>query len=360
MLRDPTHYANDTDRPFFGHAQAHVMHRVGYFLPENYQVMAMGTQSVFEIANIVAREQVYQVIDYSLAGGPVRSSLGTAVLTEKATETTLADTWMICGVVSPLSAPHSQAEMDFIQAAARSSRRLAGLCTGAFALGDAGLLDGRRATTHWAFADALRARYPRAQVEEDRIFIVDGEIWTSAGLTAAMDLSLAMVEKDLGHKIASSVAHALVMHYRRAGGQSQHSEMLHLGAKSNRIQAALDYARKNLAQPITVDDLARTVHLSPRQFSRVFQSETGHSPRKAIEQMRLEEARNMIERGRHSLEIVARETGFRDRKHLREVFVRGYGITPQVLRRERRAPTRRTGSVESADRKTQVETETRD
>lgn len=261
---------------------------------------------------------------------------------------------MICGVVSPLSAPHSQAEMDFIQAAARSSRRLAGLCTGAFALGDAGLLDGRRATTHWAFADALRARYPRAQVEEDRIFIVDGEIWTSAGLTAAMDLSLAMVEKDLGHKIASSVAHALVMHYRRAGGQSQHSEMLHLGAKSNRIQSALDYARKNLAQPITVDDLARAVHLSPRQFSRVFQSETGHSPRKAIEQMRLEEARNMIERGRHSLEIVARETGFRDRKHLREVFVRGYGITPQVLRRERRAPTRRTGSVESADRKTQV------
>lgn len=90
MLRDPTHYANDTDRPFFGHAQAHAMHRVGYFLPENYQVMAMGTQSVFEIANIVAREQVYQVIDYSLAGGPVRSSLGTAVLTEKATETTLA------------------------------------------------------------------------------------------------------------------------------------------------------------------------------------------------------------------------------------------------------------------------------
>jgi transcriptional regulator GlxA family with amidase domain len=145
-----------------------------------------------------------------------------------------------------------------------------------------------------------------------------------------------MVEKDLGHEVASSVAHVLVMNYRRSGGQSQHSEMLRLGAKSDRIQAALDYARRNLSQALTVDDLARTVHLSPRQFSRVFQMETGRSPKKAIELLRLEEARNMIERGRHSLEIIARETGFRDRKHLREVFVRGYGIAPQALRRERR------------------------
>ncbi|SEN04922.1 Transcriptional regulator GlxA family, contains an amidase domain and an AraC-type DNA-binding HTH domain [Luteibacter sp. UNCMF331Sha3.1] len=312
------------------------MHRVGYFLPEGFQVMAMGTQSVFEVANLVTREPVYQVTDYSIAGGKVRSSLGTGVYTEAANDAMAADTWMICGVVSPLDWAVPQAGIDFINEAARHARRVAGLCTGAFALGDAGLLRGRRATTHWAFANALRTRYPEARVEEDRIFTVDGSIWTSAGLTAAMDLALAMVENDLGHEVARSVAHALVMHYRRAGGQSQHSEWLRLGPKSDRMHAALDYARRNLAQSLTVDDLARAVHLSPRQFSRVFQAETGHSPRKAVEQLRLEEARNMIERGRHSLEIVARETGFRDRKHLREAFVRGYGITPQVLRRERR------------------------
>jgi len=315
------------------------MHRVGYFLPEGFQVMAMGTQSVFEVANIVAREQVYHVTDYSMAGGRIRSSLGTGIYTEAANDATAADTWMICGVVSPLESTASPTEIDFINEAARSARRVAGLCTGAFALGDAGLLDGRRATTHWAFANALRARCPDARVEEDRIFTIDGSIWTSAGLTAAMDLALAMVENDLGHEIARSVAHGLVMHYRRAGGQSQHSEWLRLGPRSDRMHAALDYARRNLAQPLTVDDLARAVHLSPRQFSRVFQAETGHSPRKAVEQLRLEEARNLIERGRHSLEIVARETGFRDRDHLREAFVRGYGITPQMLRRERRAPS---------------------
>jgi transcriptional regulator GlxA family with amidase domain len=322
------------------------MHKIGYFLPEGFQVMAMGTQSVFEMANIVAREQAYQVVDYSLAGGKVRSSLGTTVFTEAARDAAVIDTWMICGVVNPLSIDHSPAQTDFIRHVAPAARRLAGLCTGAFALGDAGLLDGRRVTTHWAFANQLRKRYPGAQVEEDRIFIVDGSVWTSAGLTAAMDLSLAMVEKDLGPDVASSVAHVLVMHYRRSGGQSQHSEVLRLGEKSERIRAALDYARRNLSQRLTVDELAQTVHLSPRQFSRVFQLETGHSPRKAIEQMRLEEARNMIERGRHSLEVVARETGFRDRKHLREVFVRGYGITPQVLRRERRSPRGRQVEVD--------------
>jgi transcriptional regulator GlxA family with amidase domain len=185
--------------------------------------------------------------------------------------------------------------------------------------------------------EALKAQYPLVQVEADRIFIVDGAIWTSAGLTAAMDLALGMVEKDLGPDVATSVARVLVMNHRRSGGQPQHSEMLKLAPKSDRIQAALEYARKNLSSPLRVDDLARAAHLSARQFGRIFLSETGQSPAKAIEQLRLEAARNMIERGRHSLEIIARETGFRDRSHLREVFVRGYGVTPQSLRRDARS-----------------------
>ena len=312
------------------------MHRIGYFLTEGFQVMAIGTQTVFEFANTVAKENVYEVLNYSLCGREVRSSIGASVATLAADQDAAADTWMISGVVDPLAKDAEPEELAFVRQAAAHARRVAGLCTGAFVLADAGLLDGRRATTHWAYADALKARHPRVQMEPDRIFIVDDGIWTSAGLTAAMDLALGMVEKDLGPEIAQRVAHVLVMHHRRTGGQSQHSELLRLAPKTDRIQFALEYARQNLSKPLSVDELAGVANLSTRQFSRVFQSETGHSPAKAIEQLRLEAARNMVERGRHSLEIIARETGFRDRKHLREVFIRSFGVTPQSLRRDHR------------------------
>jgi transcriptional regulator GlxA family with amidase domain len=146
-----------------------------------------------------------------------------------------------------------------------------------------------------------------------------------------------MVEKDLGAEVARSVAHKLVMHQRRAGGQSQHSEMLDLAPKSDRIQNALNYARKHLNHPLTVDELAATVHLSPRQFSRVFTMETGQSPAKAIEGLRVEAARLMIEQSQHPLDVIAKETGFRDRRHLREVFMRSFGVPPQAVRREARS-----------------------
>lgn len=315
------------------------MHRIGYFLTGDFQVMAIGTQTVFEIANIVAREPIYHVTNYSLRGGEIRSSLGVSVMTRPADSNATADTWMISGVANPTGRTTTAEELRFISEAAARSRRTAGLCTGAFVLAEAGLLNGKRATTHWAFADALQARWPLVQVEADRIFIVDGAIWTSAGLTAAMDLALGLVEKDMGADFAIRVARAMVMTHRRSGGQSQHSEMLALAPKSDRVQKALEHARLNLSKPLRVDDLAKAANLSNRQFARIFLSETGISPAKAIERLRLEEARNLIERGRHSLETIARETGFRDRRHLREVFTRAYQMTPQSLRRESRNVT---------------------
>jgi transcriptional regulator GlxA family with amidase domain len=182
------------------------------------------------------------------------------------------------------------------------------------------LLDGLRATTHWAFVQELRKRYPRVQVEEDRIYAIDGAVWTSAGMTAGLDLALAMVEKDLGAEVARSVAHKLVMHQHRSGGQSQHSEILELSPKSDRVQYALNYARKNLSRSLSVEELAEAASLSPRQFSRVFTMATGTPPARAVEGLRLEAARLMIEQGRHPLEIIARETGFRDRRHARPLF----------------------------------------
>src|SRR3981081_2937621 len=170
---------------------------------------------------------------------------------------------------------------------------IASTCTGAFVLAEAGLLDGRRATTHWHRARELQARFPKVKVEADRIFITDGPVWTSARMTAGIDLALAMIEEDLGIEVARVVARSLVVYHRRAGGQSQFSTLLALEPKSDRIQTALAYAKRNLASPLTVGQLARAAHLSPRQFSRAFRAETGQSPAKAVENLRLEDARGV-------------------------------------------------------------------
>jgi transcriptional regulator GlxA family with amidase domain len=312
------------------------MHRIGYVLCDGFQVMALATQAAFELANFVAKEDFYVVENYSESGGEVRSSLGLSVGTRALSPRSVAQTWIVAGVNNPLAAPATAPVLRFLRRTGTQSRRMAGICTGGFVLAQAGLLDGRRATTHWAFAQALRKRYPGIQVEEDRIYVIDGAVWTSAGMTAGLDLTLAMVEKDLGADVARSVARKLVMHQRRSGGQTQHSEMLELSPKSDRVQNALNYARQNLSRSLSVEELAGAVNLSPRQFSRVFTMETGASPAKAVEGLRLEAARLMIEQGRHPLEIVARETGFRDRRHMREAFVRGFGVPPQVLRRDAR------------------------
>jgi len=312
------------------------MHRVGYVLADGFQVMALGSQAVFEFANLVAGETHYSVQNYSAEGGDVRSSLGLMVGTRPLSSRSTADTWLVAGVLDPVKVLPSQSVVDFVRRVAPRARRVGGLCTGGFVLAAAGLLDGRRATTHWAYADAMQRRHPDIQIEADRIFITDGTVWTSAGMTAGLDLALGMVEKDLGPDVARSVAHRLVMNQRRSGGQSQHSEMLKLAPKSDRIQQALDYVRQHLAEPLSVDELAARVHLSPRQFSRVFTAETGQSPAKAIEALRLEAARAMIEQSRHPLEVIAQETGFRDRRHLREAFIRGFGRAPQLMRRDAR------------------------
>jgi transcriptional regulator GlxA family with amidase domain len=198
------------------------------------------------------------------------------------------------------------------------------------------LLDGRRVTTHWAYARDLQERFPTVKVDQDRIFITDGSIWTSAGCTACVDLALAMVEKDAGRELARSVARDLVVYHRRAGGQTQHSALLELEPKSDRIQSALDYARHNLRTPLTVEQLAEAAHLSPRQFSRAFHEETGQSPAKAVENLRIETARVMVEDGRHPIDVIAREVGFGDLNRMRRAFVRRFGQAPQSLRRDAR------------------------
>ena len=311
------------------------MHRIGYLLTDGFQMLALGTQSVFEFANTVLERPYYTVEQYAMDAGGVRSSMGVTVSCKAIGEAERLDTLVVLGVTDPLGNPTPARLVEFLKHA-DIWRRVAGICTGAFTLAEAGLLDGRRVTTHWAYGRTLQQMHPGASVEEDRIYMVDGPVWTSAGMTAGLDLALALVEKDLGNDVARTVAHKMVMHQRRSGGQTQHSELLQLSPRSDRIQNVLSYARKNLHRAVSVDELAESANLSPRQFSRVFTAETGQSPAKALEGLRLEAARLMIEQSRHPLEIIARETGFRDRRHLREAFVRGFGVAPQSLRREAR------------------------
>lgn len=310
------------------------MRRIGFIAFPNFQVLSLSTLSVFECANMLAQEPPYDLHILSETGGPVRTSSGLTLETETFGETDF-DTLIVLGtlVAKPEFSPGLLA---YVRNAPGKARRVASICTGALVLAEAGLLEGRRVTTHWAYARDLQERFPTLKVEEDRIFIIDGSIWTSAGCTACVDLALAMVEKDAGRELARSVARELVVYHRRAGGQTQHSALLELEPKSDRIQSALDYARCNLHTPLTVEQLAEAAHLSLRQFSRAFQEETGQSPAKAVENLRIETARAMVEDGRHSIDVIAREVGFGDCNRMRRAFVRRFGQPPQEIRRDAR------------------------
>ena len=310
------------------------MQRIGFIVLPGFQMMSVASLSVFELANSEMGEPVYDLRLLSESGGSVRSSMGFSVATEPFSNANF-DTLMVGG--SAVAGSLTPGVIKFLRRALTRSRRVASTCTGAFVLAEAGLLDGRRATTHWHRARDLQARFPMVKVEEDRIFIVDGPVWTSAGMTAGIDLALAMIEKDLGADVARAVARKLVVYHRRAGGQSQFSALLELEPKSDRIQSALAYAKRNLDKLLTVTQLAKAAHLSPRQFSRAFRAETGQSPAKAVENLRVEAARLMMEQSRHPIDVIARQTGFADRDRMRRAFLRAFGQPPQAMRRNARA-----------------------
>jgi transcriptional regulator GlxA family with amidase domain len=310
------------------------MPSVGLVVTPNFQAMNLAAISVFEWANETVGETIYDLRVLAEGGGQVRVSIGLNLETSGLDEVKF-DTVIVGGSANPT--PTTPGMREYIIEAAKNSRRIASICTGAFVLADAGVLDGRRATTHWMLAHELRERFPKIKVMDDQIFIVDGNVWTSAGLSAGIDLALGMVEKDLGADLARAVAQKLVVYHRRSGGQSQHSALLTIHPRSDRIQNALTFAEANLGSSLSVEQLAEAAHLSPRQFSRAFLSETGTSPAKAIQQLRLEAARRMVEQTRHSVDMIAAETGFGSAERMRRAFVISFGHPPQDLRRSARA-----------------------
>jgi transcriptional regulator GlxA family with amidase domain len=213
-------------------------------------------------------------------------------------------------------------------------RRVGSVCTGAMLLARAGLLDGRRATTHWNWCQTLIKRAPRARVERDPIFVRDENVYTSAGVTAGMDLALALVEEDYGSRLALQVARNLVLYLRRPGGQSQFSAALSLQLTDRKPLLELEaWVLDNLQKPLTVSLLAQRVAMSPRNFARVFTKEMKTTPAKFVERLRVEAARRRLEESHNSMEMIAGECGFGNVNSMRNVFQRTLKVAPGQYRR---------------------------
>ncbi len=307
------------------------MHKIGFILFPKISTMCLAVTAVFEMTNFRLRQAAYHVTLASEHGGPVPISLGYEVQTVSF-EHRKFDTVIVAGEHEMCQVP-TPGMLRYLRGAYSAGSRIASICTGAFVLAQAGLLDGRRATTHWNHAKRFQRLFPKVTVDADRIFTTDGPIWTSAGMTAGVDLALALVENDYGREVSRETAKLVVVYHRRAGGQSQHSTLLDLDATSDRVQTALSYAKENIAKRLSVDDLAAAAFLSPRQFSRLFKDETGESPARAMERLRVESARMMMESGRFSVEEIARKNGFGNRDRMRRSFIRAFGRSPQEIQR---------------------------
>jgi transcriptional regulator GlxA family with amidase domain len=294
---------------------------------------AAGPIAAFEIAGRL-RPGGYDLSVLAPEGGLVRSSSGVSFAAEPLAEGPF-DTVVVSGGDGTRALPQLAEIVRWLKQTA--IRRPASVCSGAYILAEAGLLDGRRATTHWGRTDDFARRYPKVKLEADRIFIRDGDVWTSAGISAGIDLALALIEDDLGGEIARRTAQQLVVHQRRPGGQSQFSALVDLGGRNGRFAELMDWMRQHLGEPLSVERLAAQAAMSPRNFARAFSAETGTTPARAVERLRLEAARTAVETGHAPIDRVAEAVGFRDPERMRRAFLRAFGQPPQALRRAARA-----------------------
>lgn len=310
---------------------------IGVLIFPDFQLLdAAGPIAAFEIAARFSGD-LPAIKVMALEPGPVRSSSGVEVLARSTRPAAAITTLIVAGGNGVREARRCPKTLSFVRAMARRGVRVASVCSGAYILAEAGLLDGKRATTHWQRTQHFVATYPNIKLEPDRIHVRDGDIWTSAGISAGIDLSLAMIAEDCGEEVARQTARQLVLYHRRSGGQSQFSSLLELKAPTGRFAPLLAWARENLEAPLTVEDMAERAGMSARHFSRAFIAETGTTPAKAVERLRIEVARQRVQSSSEAIERVAEATGFRDPERMRRAFIRAFGQPPQSLRRAARA-----------------------
>lgn len=283
----------------------------------------------------------YTISTIARAPAPVRTSSGLQItpdgLLPRAGEK--IDTLIVPGGSGREQAVRDEALLAWLRRAPKQSRRVASVCTGSFLLAAAGLLDGRRATTHWAFAAELARTHPAIEVDPDPIFIRDGSLWTSAGVTAGMDLALAMVEEDLDRDLALSIARHLVLFLRRPGNQSQFSATL--GAQQPDAEPLREIQRlvlEDVAGEHRVEAMAARAHMSPRNFARAFRAQTGVTPARYVESVRLEAARRRLEETGEPVQAIARACGFGTAETMRRCFMRALQVGPAEYRRRFHSP----------------------
>lgn len=307
--------------------------RIGILLYPDFQLLdAAGVTAAFEIAGTFGGDP-YETTPLSRHGGLVRSSSGIALDTVALATVGSFDTIVIVGGHGHKKAMGCPELQAFIQDQAATARRICSVCTGAFLLAAAGVLNRRRVTTHWQQAATLKAQFPELRISADAIHVHDGPVWTSAGISAGIDMALALVTEDLGSDIGQRTAQQMVVFYHRPGGQSQFSALLEMESTQERFAGLLGWIRSNLKQPLTVDVLASQAGMSPRNFSRSFRVAVGMSPARAVEKLRLEAARERVERSTLPIETIAVMTGFHDPERMRRAFLREFHQPPQAVRR---------------------------
>ena len=275
----------------------------------------------------------YSVEIIAARAGLVRMSSGLELVAHRAwRDVGDADTLLVAGGIGYAAAAADPQLLAWLRAQAARARRVGSICTGAMLLGAAGLLEGRRATTHWAYFDRLQASAPSCKVERDAIWVQDGAVWSSAGVTAGMDLALALVEADWGKAVALAVAQELVIYRKRPGGQGQFSRFLEAERRNDRTGELQLWILDHLDRDLSVSRLAEAAGMSERHLSRRFKSETGLSPADYVERVRVEEARRRLEAGSAHLKDLARQCGFADEQALRRAFRRRLGVLPSEYR----------------------------
>ena len=290
-------------------------------------------------------EAHYDIAIVAAEVGPVAASSGLTITASLSFEDVLSDpdnidTLMIAGGHGSSNALKDPALLSFLRAAAPRARRIASICTGALVLAEAGLLNGKRASTHWFWCPKMESDYPEIQVDRDAIYVRDGDIWTSAGVTSGMDLALALVEDDLGHDVALQVARFSVMYMMRPGGQSQFSaHLVAQRAEDPAINASLAFILANPADPLTVTALAARSGLSERTFARRFKDETGVTPAAYVETARVQAARVALETTSRGIEQIAIGTGFQTAERMRRAFQRQLGVSASEYRDRFRKPS---------------------
>src|SRR5258706_2165710 len=306
---------------------------IGVLVFPDFQLLdAAGPISVFEIAARFAGQSP-SIKVLAVTPGPVRSSSGVEMVARGLKPCGAITTLLVAGGEGVEAAVRCEKTLNFVRTMAKRGVRIASVCSGAYILAEAGLLAGRRATRHWRRTGHFLISYPGVKLEPDGIFVRDGHIWSSAGITAGIDLALAMVAEDFGDEVAQKAARQLVLYNRRSGGQSQFSSLLELKAPGGRFGALLSWARQHLDAPLTVEDLAGPAALSSRHFTRAFIAETGSTPSRAVERLRIEVARQRVQSSSEAIERVAQLTGFRDPERMRRAFIPAFGQPPQSLRR---------------------------